>query len=443
METPNNGSTQPATPDTSSLAHSGSSTPRSDIEFPFPFVPVEATTTPKDEYILVTGGLGYIGSHTTLELLKAGYNVVLIDNLSNSYICVLDRIRLLVQQHYSNHSEEIHVPILEFHRIDYGDVGALRGVLDQYQTANRKSWVGSDGPKYSKIIGVIHFAAYKSPTESIRMPLPYYSNNLACFVGLLKTLGDYGIKTFVFSSSATVYGAIMNESNEPIKEEHCVHEDELFTDGDGRIKLTQQGCRGLTSPYGRTKWMCEAILSDLSISDPDWTVVALRYFNPVGCDPSGLLGEDPLGLPNNLMPVVCKVLRGELPVLKIYGTDYNTNDGTGVRDFIHVTDLAMGHLAAIAAAATGLYTRFRSFNLGSGLGHSVLELVEAMEQVSTREIKLQLTDRRSGDVAISIAQPTRAEKELNWRTQRSLLDSCRDSWNFLTRNPLGYRNPES
>ena len=441
METPSGGTgaTLSCSSDASSLAQSGSSTPQTDVDVSFLLAPVDSGNTRKDEYVLVTGGLGYIGSHTSLEFLKAGYNVIAIDNLSNSYLCVVDRIRYLVEQHYK-HSAETYIPTLEFYQVDYGDVTALRAVLDHYQTPIRKPWFESDGPSKSKIIGVIHFAAYKSPAESIRNPLSYYSNNVARFVGLLETLGNYGIKTFVFSSSATVYGAIMNESDQPITEEYCVHEDELFTDRDTRVKLTQQGCRGLTSPYGRTKWMCEAILHDLSISDPEWTVIALRYFNPVGCDPSGLLGEDPLGIPNNLMPVVCKVLRGELPSLNVFGTDYDTKDGTGVRDFIHVTDLALGHLAAIGAAVSNnLYSRFRSFNLGSGRGHSVLEVVKAMEQVSAKEIQVEFTERRGGDVASSIAQPTRAEKELNWRTKRSFLDSCRDTWNFLTKNPFGYR----
>ena len=441
MHTPNGSGTTSARSETSSIGQSGSSTPRTEIEFPLLPIHNEGGNVRRDQYVLVTGGLGYIGSHTSLELLKGGYNVVLIDNLTNSHLCVLDRIKFLVNQYYCKQSAETYVPTLYFHQIDYGNIAALRSVLDQYQSPVRESWDNSDGPNKSKIIGVIHFAAYKSPAESIRIPLPYYNNNLARFVGLLEILDKYRIKTFVFSSSATVYGATMNESQQPIAEEHCVHEDEVFADGDGHIKLTQQGCRGLTSPYGRTKWMCEAILSDLCISDPEWNVVALRYFNPVGADPSGLLGEDPLGIPNNLMPVVCKVLQGDLPVLKIFGTDYNTKDGTGVRDFIHVTDLAMGHLAAIATATSNsLYTRFRSFNLGSGMGHSVLELVDTMEQVSMRGIELHFTERRNGDVAMSIAQPTRAERELNWRTQRSLLDSCRDAWNFLNKNPFGYRD---
>lgn len=186
--------------------------------------------------------------------------------------------------------------------------------------------------------------------------------------------------------------------------------------------------------------MCEAILWDLCVSDPNWKVVALRYFNPVGCDPNGLLGEDPLGLPNNLMPVVCRVLRGELSHLNVFGRDYETEDGTGVRDFIHVCDLAKGHLAAIKAAVEGrLVTSFRTFNLGSGNGHSVLELVDGMKQVSGMEIPLQFTERRRGDVARSVAKPTRAMKELGWKTEMTLIDCCRDTWNFLVKNPRGYR----
>jgi UDP-glucose 4-epimerase len=239
----------------------------------------------------------------------------------------------------------------------------------------------------------------------------------------------------ILSSSATVYGA---KDIPTVAEEHCLHGEEIASDNDGN--QMHQVCSGLTSPYGRTKWVCEAILSDLCVSDPEWRAVALRYFNPVGCDPSGLLGEDPLGIPNNIMPVICKVLRGEMAHLNVFGTDYPTRDGTGVRDLIHVTDLAISHLAALSAAVSGtLHSRFRTFNVGSGQGHSVLELVETMRKVSAREIPLHFTARRHGDIAMSVAKPLRAERELNWKTCRSLQDSCRDTWNFLLKNPLGYK----
>jgi UDP-glucose 4-epimerase len=240
-----------------------------------------------------------------------------------------------------------------------------------------------------------------------------------------------------------VYGSLDQNEGKSIPEEFCVHTEETYYRDDELVRA-QQGCRGLTNPHGRTKWMCEAILSDLCISDPEWRVVALRYFNPVGCDPSGLLGEDPLGIPNNLMPIVCKVLRGEISALNVFGSDYETSDGTGVRDFIHVCDLAKGHLAAIRAASEGsLLTPFRTFNLGSGEGHSVLDVVEMMQKVSGKEIPLRFTGRRRGDVATSVAKPLRAARELDWRTERHLIDSCRDTWNFVTQNPTGYRSAKS
>lgn len=394
-----------------------------------------------DKYILVTGGLGYIGSHTTLELLRAGHNVVVIDDLSNSYQTVLNRINTLVNEHFAGRDRKS-MPTLEFHQIDYRNTATLRAVLDKYAL---RPWISVPDQKVanrSKITGVIHFAAYKAVAESISLPLSYYSNNVAGFVGLLETLNHYGIKTLVFSSSATVYGSLSQQDSVSIPEELCVHAEELYYK-DAQVMRAQQGCRGLTNPYGRTKWMCEAILWDLCVSDPEWTIVALRYFNPVGADPSGLLGEDPLGIPNNLMPVVCKVLRGDIPILNVFGNDYETVDGTGVRDFIHVCDLAKGHLAAMRAATDGsLLAPFRTFNLGSGQGHSVLELVETMKKVSGKDIPLRFTERRSGDVGTCVAKPLRAARELHWKTEMHLIDSCRDTWNFLLKNPMGYREQE-
>lgn len=388
---------------------------------------------PTQSYTLVTGGLGYIGSHTVLELAKAGKNVVIVDNSSNSHPIVLERIKQLVNQHFVDVPHKI--PSVTLHQFDYRDTTALCTLLNRYSLPPHGS-----GVRRSMITGVIHFAAYKAVSESIRLPLSYYSNNVAGLVSFLETLNNYGIKTFVFSSSATVYGTIVQrESLDTISEQYCVHQDESFIDNNER-KFSEPGCKGITNPYGRTKWMCEAILSDLCISDPTWTVIALRYFNPVGADPSGLLGEDPLGLPNNLMPVVGRVLTGQLPILQVFGNDFETKDGTGVRDFIHVSDLASGHLSALEKAVKGeLKTSFRTFNLGSGMGHSVLELVNTMKSVSGREIPWKYAERREGDVAVSVARPTRAERELHWKTKRTLTDSCRDTYNFLVNNPLGYR----
>jgi len=415
---------------------SGPTTPRSEYEFQSGLFGEPSD----DKYILVTGGLGYIGSHTTLELLKAGYNVVVIDDLSNSYSVVLERIKRLVSEHYAK-SDRKTIPTIEFHQIDYRNAISLRAVLDRYSLSPFAA--NPDAANRSRIFGVIHFAAYKAVSESIRMPLAYYSNNVAGFIGFLETLSEYGIKTIVFSSSATVYGEIDEEVSAGIAEEYCVHAEEEFHEN-GLLKRTQQGCHGLTSPYGRTKWMCESILWDLSVSDPEWRIVVLRYFNPIGCDPSGLIGEDPLDIPNNLMPVVCKVLRGEIPVLNVFGSDYHTWDGTGVRDFIHVCDLANGHLAALRAALDGkLSNPFRSFNLGTGQGYSVLQLVDTMKKASGRDIPLRFTSRRKGDVAMSVAKPLRASLELGWKTERELLDCCIDTWNFLSKNPLGYKNADA
>lgn len=421
-----------------STVESRSSTPRTEPDFDsHPSLKYNIPRKADGKYILVTGGLGYIGSHTTLELLKDGYNVIIIDDLSNSYFGVLNRIKSLVDQHYySQELEPKSIPSLDYFKVDYGNVPGLRTVLDQYVLSHPTS---SDPflPLVSSIVGVVHFASFKSPAQSIGEPLAYYRNNVASFISFIETLESYGIKIFIFSSSAAVYGTSSYEEG-TVGEESCAHIGETYGSG-AQSKLARYGCTDLTSPYARSKWMCEAILSDISVGDPEWRIVALRYFNPIGCDSSGLLGEDPLGLPNNLMPWICKALRGDISYLNVFGSDYNTKDGTGVRDFIHVTDLAMAHIAALNAATSGsLQTRFRTFNVGSGQGSSVLELVEAMSLTSGKEIPLRFTTRREGDVAKSVAKPHRAEEELNWKTHRSLMDSCRDTLNFLSKNSTGY-----
>lgn len=373
------------------------------------------------QYILVTGGLGFIGSHTSLELLKSGYNVIIIDDLSNAFLSVLDRVRLLAQRHHLNQGTEC--PTLHLHDFDYRNVSALRTLLDSHKIT--APWSSAEN---SSIIGVIHFAAFKAVEESIRQPLKYYSNNVSGLIDFSSTLGEYGIKNFIFSSSATVYGTIANQGV-PLKEEHCVHQPQLFP---GTNTLVEQGCTGITNPYGRTKWMCEAILSDLAFSDPEWTIVALRYFNPIGCDSSGLLGEDPKGIPTNLLPVVVKVMTGQSDQLSMFGTDWDTPDGTAVRDFIHVTDLARGHIAALATATKGaLKENFRTFNLGTGHGNSVTDVVEAMEDVSRRPIKRRAVGRRAGDVGSCVAMAGRSQDELKWKTEKSLRDACVDICNFL------------
>jgi UDP-glucose 4-epimerase len=385
---------------------------------------------PDRNFIVVVGGLGYIGSHTCLELLKAGHNIIIIDNLSNSYRSVYDRIEILAKLYYEDRCESM--PHLRFYESDYRDQTAMREMLQEYvEPPLSSSRPNGNGHASSRIRGVIHFGAYKSVSESIQEPLKYYANNVSGLIEFCSTLTSFNIKTFIFSSSATVYGSLAN-SGKPLMEEYCTHQTESFIDHDGETKSTLGGCSGLTNPYGRTKWMCEAILSDLALADPEWTIVALRYFNPVGCDESGLLGEDPRGLPTNLMPVVLRVLTGQSPKLDVFGTDWPTPDGTAIRDFIHVTDLAQGHVAALAAAADNRLPKgFRTYNLGCGKGQSVLEVVGAVESVSSSTIPLRVVDRRDGDVGICVAMPRRAEMELNWKAERSLETCCRDIYNFL------------
>ncbi len=382
------------------------------------------------QFIAVVGGLGYIGSHTCLELLKAGYNTIIIDNLSNSYRGVFGRLETLVNAHYDARCEP--APLIRFHEADYRDESAMRQILEEYiEPPHILNNYSHDNTLTSRIKGVIHFGAFKSVSESIQEPLKYYANNVAGLIEFCSILNSFNIKTFVFSSSATVYGSIAN-SGKPLREEYCTHQTESFIDHDGHIKTVDGGCTGLTNPYGRTKWMCEAILSDLAVADPDWTIVALRYFNPVGCDGSGLLGEDPRGIPTNLMPVVVKVLTGQSPILNVFGTDYPTPDGTAIRDFIHVTDLARGHIAALAAASDGRVPKgFRTYNLGSGKGHSVLDVVSAIEAVSSSKVPIRSVERREGDVGTCVAMPMRAEIELDWRTEKSLESCCMDICNFL------------
>jgi UDP-glucose 4-epimerase len=383
-----------------------------------------------DEYIAIIGGLGYIGSHTSLELIKSGYNILIIDNLSNAYRGVFDRLKLLAKRSYKTKQRQ--APEMHFHEADYRDEVIMRKLLDGYRkTPKLDLFQMNDIDQSSKIIGVIHFGGYKSVQESIRFPLKYYANNVAGVVDLCSLLDEYHIRTLIFSSSATVYGSIAN-LGVPLKEEYCTHQTETFIDHDGSTKTTFAGCTGLTNPYGRSKWMCEAILADLALADPRWTIIALRYFNPVGCDESGILGEDPRGIPTNLMPIVTRVVQGSLPVLDIFGIDYPTPDGTAVRDFIHVTDLAHGHVAALnAASQKQIQPGFSVYNLGSGQGSSVLDIVAAMESASMKKIPLTTVDRREGDVGICVAMPTKAEMELGWKAEKTIQMCCRDIVNFL------------
>lgn len=326
--------------------------------------------------ILVTGGTGYIGSHVVVELLNQNHNVTIVDNLSNSKITVLDSIEKLTNKK----------PI--FYQADLLDFNTLHQIFSE-NTFNL----------------VIHFAALKSVSESTEKPILYYENNIAGTLNLFKCMQEFNVQKFIFSSSATVYGDV--EGGE------CV---ESLPTG-----------QGITNPYGKTKYMMEEIMKDLSIAWPDFSCIALRYFNPVGNHPSGLLGEDPNGIPNNLMPYVMKVAKGELPVLSVYGNDYDTPDGTCLRDYIHVVDLAKGHLAAIS----GLEPGFKTFNLGTGKPTSVLEMVTAFNAASGKELPYKIAPRRTGDLPVLFANPTKAEKELGWHAELTIEDAMRDTLEFI------------
>ena len=331
--------------------------------------------------ILVTGGAGYIGSHTVVELLNEGKEVIIIDNFSNSKPSVLESIKKITNKDF------------KFYEIDYLNREALEKVFEENKD----------------IEAVMNFAGYKAVGESSKKPLEYYTNNISGALVLLETMKKYNVKKFIFSSSATVYG-------EP-----------------ERIPLTED-CKigGTTNPYGTTKLFIEQILKDLYASDNSWDIVILRYFNPIGAHESGLLGEEPQGIPNNLMPYVVRVAAGILPELSIFGNDYNTPDGTGVRDYIHVVDLAKGHIKALKKIEEeqGLFI----YNLGTGIGYSVLDIVNAFEKANNIKVKYKIVERRPGDIAMCYSNPEKAMKELNWKAERTLEDMCKDSWNFILKN---------
>ncbi len=333
--------------------------------------------------VLVTGGVGYIGSHTTIELIESGREVVIVDNLSNSNIIVLDRI------------EELTGIRPKFYEIDVQDKKNLEKVFEE-----------------NTIDSVIHFAASKAVGESVEKPLEYYSNNLINTLVLLETMRKYDVKNFVFSSSATVYG---DPHACPILEDFPL---------------------SATNPYGRTKLMIEDMLRDICKADKSLNVAILRYFNPVGAHKSGRIGEEPNGIPNNLMPYITKVAIGQLKELSVFGDDYNTPDGTGVRDYIHVVDLSIGHVKALDKLETnsGIVT----YNLGTGNGYSVLDMVKAFEKASGRKIAYKIVDRRAGDIAMCYADATKAKNELGWEAKYKLDEMCEDSWRWQSGNPEGY-----
>ncbi len=333
--------------------------------------------------ILVTGGAGYIGSHTVVELLQSGYDVVIVDDLSNAKRGVLDRIRTITGKQPT------------FYKADVKDAGSLSEIF-----------------AHEEPDAVIHFAGYKAVGESVEKPVMYYHNNLVSTLVLLETMAAHNCKRIVFSSSATVYGPV------------------------NPTPYVEDMPTSATNPYGWTKVMIEQILRDLAASDPAWSVVSLRYFNPIGAHESGLIGEDPKGIPNNLMPYIAQVACGKLPKLHVYGQDYDTPDGTGVRDYIHVVDLAKGHLKAIEY--TMEHTGAQSINLGTGKGTSVLELVRAFEESSGVKIPYVVENRRAGDLAWCYANADKAGRLLHWHTEKDVAQMCADTWNWQRKNPDGY-----
>ncbi len=347
---------------------------------------------PQDTCVLVTGGAGFIGSHTVVELLTSNYQVVIVDDLSNSSEVAVDRIRQIVGEDASKN--------LTFYRANVLDREAMTKIFDTHQ-----------------IDRVIHFAGFKAVGESVTKPIEYYHNNIENTLVLVDVMREHGCKSIVFSSSSTVYG-----------------------DPDS-LPLTEESPKKMaTNPYGWTKWMIEQILTDLHTADPEWNVVLLRYFNPIGAHPSGLIGEDPKGIPNNLVPYVAQVAVGKLAAVQVFGNDYPTPDGTGVRDYIHVCDLACGHVAALSwmNGKEGVEV----FNLGTGTGTSVLEVVHAFEKACGKELPYKICPRRGGDIAANWCDASKAEREMGWKARYDIADMCRDSWNWQSHNPNGFADAE-
>ena len=331
--------------------------------------------------ILLPGGAGFIGSHTAVELLKEGKEIIIIDDFSNSTPKSIEAIKKITGKDF------------KFYEMDYADREKLERVFEE-----------------NKIDAVINFAGFKAVGESVQKPIEYYTNNISGALVVLDVMRKYGCKKFIFSSSATVYG---DPEVIPITEDSKVG--------------------GTTNPYGTTKLFIEQILKDIYKSDNTWDICILRYFNPVGAHESGLIGEEPKGIPNNLMPYIARVAAGVLPQLSVFGNDYDTHDGTGVRDYIHVVDLAKGHVKALEKLDKeneGLYI----YNLGTGTGYSVLDMVKAFEETTGKEVKYKIAPRRPGDIATCYADPAKARRELNWTTEKTLEDMCKDSWNFIEKN---------
>lgn len=334
--------------------------------------------------VLVTGGMGYIGTHTCVELLNKGFDVVVVDNLSNSNPISMKRVEAITGKNVA------------FYEIDVCDRKKLDSVFELHS-----------------IDCVIHFAGLKAVGESISKPMEYYSNNLNSTLVLCETMRSHGVKRMIFSSSATVYSI------------------------DNKMPLYESSKTGnCTNPYGWTKYMCEQIIRDIANADPEWSIVLLRYFNPVGAHESGMIGEDPKEIPNNLMPFISQTAIGKREYLSVFGDDYDTADGTGVRDYIHVVDLARGHLAVIGYVLA--HNGEAVFNLGTGAGYSVLEMIKAFERTNEVSVPYIITERRQGDLAVCYTDPKKSLLELNWKAEKSLEDMCRDTWNWQIKNPNGY-----
>ena len=336
--------------------------------------------------ILVTGGAGYIGSHTCVELLNSGYEVVVMDNLYNASEKALERV------------EQITGKKLTFYNVDMLDKDAMNAIFEK-----------------ESIDSVIHFAGYKAVGESVQKPLEYYHNNITGTLNLCDVMRHHGVKKLIFSSSATLYG------------------DPAF------VPITEECPKGkITNPYGHTKGMLEQILTDLHVSDPEWNVVLLRYFNPIGAHKSGLIGEDPKGIPNNLLPYIAQVAVGKLQKLGVFGDDYDTPDGTGVRDYIHVVDLARGHVKAVQKLEAA--PEVRIYNLGTGHGYSVLQVLHAFEKACGKTLPYEIKPRRAGDIATCYCAPEKAKRELGWVAEYGIDEMCADSWRWQSMNPNGYND---
>ena len=347
---------------------------------------------PQDTCVLVTGGAGFIGSHTVVELLNCNYQVVIVDDLSNASEVAVSRVRQIVGDEKAQN--------LTFYKANVLNRDAMEKIFTDHN-----------------IDRVIHFAGFKAVGESVTKPIEYYHNNIENTLVLVDVMRNHGCKSIVFSSSSTVYG-----------------------DPDSLPLTEQSPKKSATNPYGWTKWMIEQILTDLHTADPEWNVVLLRYFNPIGAHPSGLIGEDPKGIPNNLVPYVAQVAVGKREAVQVYGNDYPTPDGTGVRDYIHVCDLASGHVSALRwmNGREGVEV----FNLGTGTGSSVLDVIRAFSKACGKELPYVIRERRGGDIAANWCDATKAEREMGWKAQYNLADMCRDSWNWQSRNPNGFADAE-